>query len=149
MMANDPVVLRQLSSVEAHPSGIGDADVRGWPVFDATGEQVGFVHDLLLQHETGAVRYLDVAILTDGRDRGRHVLIPLGLTQRVKNERRLTTPILTARLLNQLPAFDHGAVTRADECILLGRLMGLPGPIVDAGPLFYEHSYFAQGPFGR
>ena len=136
--------LRMLSRLRDYEVADGDPDIRGWKLFDATGESVGTIHDLIIDMEQKEARYLDVqleaAATTGGQER--HVLVPIGLARLSDDVEAVTLTTLDRTHLAALPSFDHSVITRDKECELQGSLRGDPRPTPDTGAAFYESPEF-------
>ena len=98
----------------------GDPDVRGWRVFAADGERIGFVDELLVDTEELKVRYLDVELEED--DTGReehHVLIPVGFARLDDHDDYIRVDGFDSAALRGLPAYTQEPLTYDFETELL------------------------------
>ncbi|MEP7065173.1 MAG: PRC-barrel domain-containing protein, partial [Gemmatimonadota bacterium] len=99
----------------------GTPDPRGWTVRDVSGNEVGKVHDLIVDTVEMRTRYLDVKLdkkklnLDDDRD----VLIPVGQARLDDDDDRVILGSLSAAQLSTLPSYTHGSLDRDYESSLL------------------------------
>lgn len=82
----------------------GGTDIIGFSVYDAQGEQIGSVHDILVD-ETGRIRYL--VIDTGAWVFGRKVLLPVGFIGMNYHQHRVFVRGLTKEHVESLPAYEH------------------------------------------
>jgi hypothetical protein len=102
--------LNDLEVAEGYP------DIRGWRVDSADGQEVGKVHELLIDIDNMRTRYLDVrltpAIAATPGDRD--VLIPVGAAHIEEGHDVVRVP-LTAERVGLLPPYQHTRLTRTHE----------------------------------
>lgn len=149
LMGGSSSRLRALSRLDDYEVAEEDPDIRGWQVFDATGDVVGMVHDVIVDMGDKQARYLDV-MLDDRPDPGgreRHVLVPIGLARLSDDVEALALPTMERRRLASLPGFDHSIITRDRECELQGAVRGDERPAEDTGDAFYDAPEFATVAF--
>jgi photosynthetic reaction center H subunit len=74
-----PVRIAPLRNLDDYEIADGYPEVRGWEVRDKTDRAIGRVHDLLVDVEALAVRYLDVELAPKfaASEADRRVLIPM------------------------------------------------------------------------
>jgi hypothetical protein len=100
-----------------------DRDLRGRPVEDARGEEIGEVADLLVDPAAREARYAVI----DLTDPPRQTALPVGYLVTSEEGDRLTVHSLTHHDIRVLPPYD-GPLTRADEnrihAAIDGRLTG-------------------------
>lgn len=107
--------LERLDKVSDVDVASGEPDPRGWKVVGRNGLEIGKVDHLI--GDTGAmkVRYLvtkvDKGVLDDGRD----VLIPVGHVDLDTDAKRVVVDALDATMLQALPAYSGGPISREDE----------------------------------
>jgi photosynthetic reaction center H subunit len=90
--------LRKLPGWDVDPT---DPDLRGWPVRDADGVQVGTVVDLWLDHGVKILRYIEVALtLPDGVPRA---MIPIYFAETYPRIPEVCVPALYARHFAAFP----------------------------------------------
>ena len=75
----------------------GAVDPRGWKVYDATGNAVGVVRDLLVDTDRMTAAYVDVELDTRTFElrEDPHIIVPMQRAQQEGRERRLVVPELT------------------------------------------------------
>lgn len=127
---NDPTLrgntdarLRRLSQLDDYEVADGDPDVRSWRVFDADGNAVGKVHDLIIDMGAMEARYIDLELdesVAGEADDDRHVLVPIGSARLSDDVDTVTLTSRRAAELATLPRYDHSVITRDRECELLG-----------------------------
>ena len=112
----DGVRIAPLGALDDFQVAQGYPDVRGWKVFSSDGQEVGKVHELLIDVDNLRTRYLDVrltqAIAATPGDRD--VLVPIGTAHIVDDENVVRVP-LTAERIGLLPLYDHKHLTRVHE----------------------------------
>jgi len=119
-------------------------------------EEVGKVHDLIVDTISLRTRYLDVRLAKNvaGADEDRDVLIPIG-TARIDDEgdRVIVRDLATERIA-LLPAYNHGHLSRDDETKLReyfsageAASAGTIGAGAVAGRDFYDHALFDDRQF--
>ena len=113
---DDGVRIAPLSALNDFEVAEGYPDIRGWRVASTDGQEVGKVHDLLIDVDQMRTRYLDVrltkALAASPGDR--HVLVPIGTAQVMEGKDVVHVP-LTAERFGLLPLYDHGRLTRVHE----------------------------------
>lgn len=96
-----------------------DPDPRGWEVLGADGRKIGEVDELLIDPGAMKVRYLDVELDgAAGAGRDRHVLVPIGYARLDREHDRVLVDGLSSAHLRDIPAYDHGPLTREFESSL-------------------------------
>jgi uncharacterized protein (TIGR02271 family) len=99
----------------------GTPDPRGWTVRDASGTDIGKVHDLIVDTVAMRTRYLDIKLdkkalhLDDDRD----VLVPVGQARLDDDDDRVILASMPATRIATLPAYTHGDIDRSYENALL------------------------------
>lgn len=68
-------MLKALKDLPDYQLAEGEPDVRGWPVFDQSGRQVGNIQSLIVDTDENKVRYLCVDV------QGTNRMIPIGQTE--------------------------------------------------------------------
>ncbi|HEX6587654.1 MAG TPA: PRC-barrel domain-containing protein [Longimicrobiales bacterium] len=120
--ASDPEPLAQVS------------DLRGTPVVDVDGADVGSVFGALAEVNSGLIRYIDVAI----NQATKHVLVPIGHARvdRAEGGARMKLRAATFDDLDAVPTYDpaEGAIDEPFEQSVLSSL----------GRLFYGERYYAH-----
>jgi hypothetical protein len=100
-----------------------DRDLRGRPVDDARGEEIGEVADLLVDPTAREARYAVI----DLNDPARQAALPVGYLASSEDGERLMVRSLTHQDIRVLPPYD-GLLTRAEEnrihAAIEGRLTG-------------------------
>jgi hypothetical protein len=100
-----------------------DHDLRGRPVDDARGEEIGEVADLLVDPSAREARYAVI----DLTDPARQAALPVGYLASSEDGERLMVRSLTHQDIRILPPYD-GPLTRAEEnrihAAIEGRLTG-------------------------
>jgi sporulation protein YlmC with PRC-barrel domain len=113
---DDGTRIAPLSALNDFEVAEGYPDIRGWQVASADGQEVGKVHDLLIDVDQMRTRYLDVrltkALAASPGDRD--VLVPIGTAQVVEDKNVVRVP-LTAERVGLLPVYEHGALSRTHE----------------------------------
>jgi len=106
----------------------GDPDPRGWDVKTADGRDLGKVSDLLVDTETGRVRYLELAVDKDVVKAGarEYYLIPIG-EARLDDARDDVVVNLSAADLANVPVYERGRVSRTYEQSLRTYVRDRPG----------------------
>jgi sporulation protein YlmC with PRC-barrel domain len=106
----------------------GDPDPRGWDVRTADGRDLGKVSDLLVDTETGRVRYLELAVDKDAVKAGarEYYLIPIG-EARLDDARDDVVVNLSAADLADVPVYERGRVSRTYEQSLRTYVRDRPG----------------------
>jgi sporulation protein YlmC with PRC-barrel domain len=135
-------VLRDLEVAEGYP------DIRGWRVDSADGEEVGEVHELLIDIDNMRTRYLDVrltpAIAATPGDRD--VLVPIGAAELQEGADVVRVP-LTAERVGLLPPYHHTRLTRVHELEVrrhfsLGEAAAAAAAGATAKHGFYDHAAY-------
>jgi uncharacterized protein (TIGR02271 family) len=110
-----------LSRIEDYEVADGTPDPRGWKVRDATGTDIGKVHDLIVDTVAMRTRYLDVALDKKAMrlDNDRDILIPVGQARLDDDDDRVILETLITTQVVGLPAFTHGDIDRDYESSLL------------------------------
>jgi photosynthetic reaction center H subunit len=115
--ARAPGRLRRLDDLDDFKVADGEPDIRGWDVIASDGEEIGEVHDLIVDMNAMKVRYLDIEVDKDvlGAKHERHILLPIGFAtiDDDRNDVRITT-IASTQLLT-IPIYEHGDITREYE----------------------------------
>lgn len=113
---DDGVRIAPLSELDDFEVAEGYPDIRGWKVASADGEEVGKVHDLLIDVDQMRTRYLDVRLTKQlaASPGDRDVLIPVGTAQVVEGKDVVRVP-LTAERVGLLPLYERGRLTRTYE----------------------------------
>src|SRR4051812_13444464 len=140
--------LRDLEVAEGYP------DIRGWRVDSADGQEVGSVHELLIDIDNMRTRYLDVrltpAIAATPGDRD--VLIPIGAAQTEGGSGVVRAP-LAAEGAGLLPPYQHTRLTRTHELEVrrhfsLGEAAAAAaGATPGAARGFYDHAAYDDARF--
>lgn len=112
----DGAQIAPLSDLSDFQVAEGYRDIRGWRVDSADGQEVGKVHDLLVDLDGMRTRYLDVRLHSSiaASHGDRDVLIPIG-TARIASEGEVVVVPLNADRVTLLPPYDHGMLTRSYE----------------------------------
>jgi uncharacterized protein (TIGR02271 family) len=107
----------------------GTPDPRGWTVRDASGTDIGKVHDLIVDTVAMRTRYLDIELDKKALrlDKDRDVLIPVGQARLDDDDDRVILGSLAATQIAGLPEYTHGDIDRDYESSLL--------PNFDAGAI--------------
>ena len=110
------------------------SDLRGTPVVDVDGADVGSVFGALAEVNSGLIRYIDVAI----DQAAKHVLVPIGHARVDRTEGGAAMKLRAATIadLDAVPTYDpaEGAVDEPFEHSVLSSL----------GRLFYGERYYAH-----
>lgn len=141
--------LRQLGRAGDYEVADGDPDIRGWRVFDADGNGVGTVHDLIADLNAMQVRYVDVELDRPGgeHDERQHVLVPIGAARLSADVDALTLRGIREAQLASYPPFDHEEVTREYERRVRAAMSGAAGIDSGSDEDFYRHEHFDTSPF--
>jgi len=99
----------------------GTPDPRGWTVRDASGTDIGKVHDLIVDTVAMRTRYLDIKLDKKALhlDEDRDVLVPVGQARLDDDDDRVILASMPATRLASLPAYTHGDIDRNYENALL------------------------------
>ena len=113
---DDGVRIAPLSELGDFEVAEGYPDIRGWRVASADGEEVGKVHDLLIDVDQMRTRYLNVRLTKQlaAAPGDRDILIPIGTAQVVEGKDVVRVP-LTAERVGLLPLYERGRLTRTYE----------------------------------
>jgi photosynthetic reaction center H subunit len=113
---DDGTRIAPLSALNDFEVAEGYPDIRGWRVASTDGQEVGKVHDLLIDVDQMRTRYLDVRLTKElaASPGDRDVLVPIGTAQVVEGKDVVRVP-LTAERFGLLPVYDHGRLTRTHE----------------------------------
>jgi len=112
----DGVRIAPLGTLDDFEVAQGYPDVRGWKVMSSDGQEVGKVHELLIDVDNLRTRYLDVRLTSElaATPGDRDVLVPIG-TANVVDDQKLVRVPLTAERFGLLPLYDHGHLSRTYE----------------------------------
>ncbi len=83
----------------------GRSDIKGFDVYTQADEKVGSIDDILVDDQTGRIRYLVVD--TGFWIFGKKVLLPIGLANISYSDRRINVKGLTKQQVQDLPNFDE------------------------------------------
>jgi photosynthetic reaction center H subunit len=110
-----------LSKIDGFDVADGTPDPRGWTVRDASGTDIGKVHDLIVDTVAMRTRYLDVELDKKALhlDKDRDVLIPVGQARLDDDDDRVILGSMSASRLALLPEYTHGDIDRQYESSLL------------------------------
>jgi photosynthetic reaction center H subunit len=110
-----------LSKIDGFDVADGTPDPRGWTVRDASGTDIGKVHDLIVDTVAMRTRYLDVELDKKALhlDKDRDVLIPVGQARLDDDDDRVILGSMSAIRLALLPEYTHGDIDRQYESSLL------------------------------
>ena len=113
---DDGVRIAPLSALDDFEVAEGYPDIRGWQVASADGQEVGKVHDLLIDVDQMRTRYLEVRLTKQlaAAPGDRDVLVPIGTAQFVEGKDVVRVP-LTAERFGLLPMYERGRLTRTHE----------------------------------
>jgi len=113
---DEGIRIAQLSALDDFEVAEGYPDIRGWTVASTDGQEVGKVHDLLIDVDHMRTRYLDVRLTKElaASPSDRDVLVPIGTAQVVEDKKVVRVP-LTAERFGLLPMYEHGRLTRTHE----------------------------------
>jgi photosynthetic reaction center H subunit len=112
----DGAQIAPLSRLSDFQVAEGYRDIRGWRVDSSDGEEVGKVHDLLVDLDGMRTRYIDVRLdpAIAASQGERNVLVPIWNAEIAETGDVVVVP-LTADRVSLLPAYDHSTLTRAYE----------------------------------
>jgi len=112
----DGVRIAPLGALDDFEVAQGYPDVRGWKVLSSDGQDVGKVHELLIDVDNLRTRYLDVRLTSElaATPGERDVLVPIGTANVVDDQKVVRVP-LTAERFGLLPLYDHGHLSRTYE----------------------------------
>jgi sporulation protein YlmC with PRC-barrel domain len=113
---DDGVRIAPLSELDDFEVAEGYPDIRGWKVASADGQEVGKVHDLLIDVDQMRTRYLEVRLTKQlaAAPGDRDVLVPIGTAQ-VGDDKEVVRVPLTAERFGLLPLYERGRLTRTHE----------------------------------
>ena len=113
---DDGVRIAPLSELDDFEVAEGYPDIRGWRVASADGQEVGKVHDLLIDVDQMRTRYLEVRLTKQlaAAPGDRDVLVPIGTAQVGEGKEVVRVP-LTAERFGLLPLYERGRLTRTHE----------------------------------
>jgi sporulation protein YlmC with PRC-barrel domain len=113
---DDGTRIAPLSALNDFEVAEGYPDIRGWRVASTDGQEVGKVHDLLIDVDQMRTRYLDVRLTKElaASPGDRDVLVPIGTAQVEEGKEVVRVP-LTAERFGLLPVYDHGRLSRTHE----------------------------------
>jgi photosynthetic reaction center H subunit len=111
----DGTRIAPMSALDDFEVAEGYPDIRGWRVASADGQEVGKVHDLLIDVDNMRTRYLEVRLTKElaSSPGDRDVLVPIGTAQLVEGKDVVRVP-LTAERFGLLPMYEH-RLTRTHE----------------------------------
>lgn len=125
----DLYYLENLDDFKVHED---DPDVRGWNVYDSTGNEIGEVENLIVDRTARKVRYLVIEIEDDlnrhrnlnffesvgedvkdffGDDNDRHIIVPIGTVTLDEDNKRVISGSLTARHFANSPRYRFNTKT--------------------------------------
>lgn len=120
--------LHELSDYKVSDS---DKDVRGWPLKDNAGENIGTVDNLLISKSDERVVYLDVEVDEDiikanhqpysrsaeegthgflNKDGENHVIVPVGMVELDLEEEIVNTPNIGHQLFSETKRIERGSL---------------------------------------
>jgi sporulation protein YlmC with PRC-barrel domain len=113
---DDGVRIAPLSALRDFEVAKGYPDIRGWQVESADGQEVGKVHELLVDIDNMRTRYLAVRLTSAlaATPGDRDVLIPIGAAQFHDKGDFIRVP-LTAERVGLLPPWNRDRLTRTHE----------------------------------
>ena len=113
---DDGTRIAPLSALNDFEVAEGYPDIRGWTVTSTDGQEVGKVHDLLIDVDHMRTRYLDVRLTRQlaSSPGDRDVLVPIGTAQVVEGKNVVRVP-LTAERFGLLPMYDYRELSRTHE----------------------------------
>lgn len=137
-------------------------DIKGWEVFDASGDYIGDVEDLIFDTESLKVRYIitnleDLENLSIGvhSSDDKKVLIPIGLLSLNESDNEVILTEALAANVGFLPIYARGEITPAQEVqirdVLTGNLASnVTGEVYTQHPEgFYDHTHFDDKGYQR
>jgi len=112
----DGTRIAPLSALNDFEVAEGYPDIRGWTVSSADGQEVGKVHDLLIDVDHMRTRYLDIRLTKElaSSPGDRDVLVPIGTAEVVEGKDNVVRVPLTAERFGLLPVYEH-RLTRTHE----------------------------------
>src|SRR3569623_190876 len=92
----------------------GTPDPRGWTVRDASGTDIGKVHDLIVDTVAMRTRYLDIKLDKKALnlDKDRDVLVPVGQARLDDDDDRVILASMVGTRIASLPEYTHGDIDR-------------------------------------
>jgi len=126
----------------------GEPDITGWSVFNAEGNKIGEVADLLFDPQARKVRYIILELQANGLDvfEDRTVLIPIGVAQLLTHDDDVLLPLANARQLTELPVYEPGNLTPETETRIRQVFEGGSTAPYEH-PQFYAHQHFDEDKF--
>jgi sporulation protein YlmC with PRC-barrel domain len=124
-------------------------DITGWEIFDANGDYVGDVKDLLFDKESYKVRYIIANYEEDlDADKSRLILLPIGLaTLHESDDEVILTEAIGANI-PYLPTYQKGKLTPAHEAEIRDILTNNNAGTIELSTYeqhpdgFYDHTHF-------
>jgi len=112
----DGIRIAPLSALDDFEVAEGYPDIRGWRVTSTDGQEVGKVHDLLIDVDHMRTRYLDVRLTKElaSSPGDRDVLVPIGTAEVVEGKDNVVRVPLSAERFGLLPIYEH-RLTRTHE----------------------------------
>jgi sporulation protein YlmC with PRC-barrel domain len=135
------VRIAPLSDLSDFQVAEGYRDIRGWHVLSSNGQDVGKVHDLLVDLDGMRTRYLDVRLHSSfaAAEGDRDVLVPIGSAQ-TDEGRSVVTVGIPADRISLLPAFDHRTLHRSLESEIRRHFSLAEAATAAAPAAFYDHA---------
>lgn len=131
-------------------------DITGWEIFDAAGDYIGDVNDLIFDRASLKVRYIVAGIDDEAdADRDRKVLVPIGLVTLDEHEDEVILTTALSANIGFLPVYEKGLITPAHEVqirdVLTGNLASnIPLTAYEQHPDdFYDHQHFDDKGYTR
>lgn len=124
-----PSVLRRLRDLPDFEVADRDPDPRGWAVRGSDGQQLGTVHELIVDPVALQVRYLDVELTASlqSNEHERHLLLPIGVAALDADADNVFVPALNYENVLRYPPYVELQITRDYEQAML-RALNLPAP---------------------
>lgn len=124
-------------------------DITGWEIFDANGDYIGDVKDLIFDRESYKVRYIIADYEEDlDADKSRLILLPIGLvTLHESDDEVILTEAIGANI-PFLPSYEKGNITPALEAEIRDVLTNDHLNTIEESSYerhpegFYDHSHF-------
>lgn len=126
------MALAGLLDLEGFHVAEGSTDARGWPLYDARGDLVGSVEDLIVDTEAMEARYMQVAL----HDLARSVVLSVPELQIDARHRRVICPRASKEQIELLPYLGGTDLEEPQE----RRLVAAFAPSIDEAEL-------AQAPY--
>lgn len=114
------------------------ADIQGWKITDSDGVKIGKVRDMLFDRNAEKVRYI-ITIL-EGEDQ--EVLIPIGKTRLVEDQKTVIVEVLKFRQLKSLPIYVKDNLTWDDEYDIQDLFQFYESKAAERGKKVYNHDTF-------